>query len=528
MSVCIDLFAGPGGLGEGFHQAGFEIGVSVEKQKTECKTLLSRKIFHSLRALGDSRLAEQFRVGKVSIDSIKDSYPSLYRDCEKRVLNLELGQADFKEVISAINRAIGELPSEDLVVIGGPPCQAYSVVGRARQVSEKIRVNSPELVTKFYSDNRHTLYREYLKILAVFRPSVFVMENVKGILTARKGPNEPTGSVIRQILADIKNPLKSLKSDKDFVQDCSRLGLSPASEDYVLVPLARPAFDELLLDGMTPPAPKDFLIKCEDFGVPQARHRIMICGVRQDFWNRLGAVDTLKPVSKPTTLSDMLKKMPELISRLTDENDSPEKWYGYVREEISNLTGEKRPSLTNSKCFERSFKNNIYSHSNPCKRFVFDVRNVMDHKTRSHMKSDLARYYYCSRFVEVHSRNPKLDDWPVGKLLPKHADITIEGNRAKAGGFSDRFKVQVWDKPAYTVTSHIAKDGHYYIHPDPSQCRSLSVREAARLQTFPDSYRFEGGISLQFHQIGNAVPPFLAFQIGSLIKDYLDGSSNSF
>jgi DNA (cytosine-5)-methyltransferase 1 len=164
----------------------------------------------------------------------------------------------------------------------------------------------------------------------------------------------------------------------------------------------------------------------------------------------------------------------------------------------------------------------MYSHSNPCKKFVFDVPKVLDHKTRSHMKSDLARYYYCSRFVEVHFRNPKLDDWPVGKLLPKHADIRIEGNRPKASGFSDRFKVQVWDKPAYTVTSHIAKDGHYFIHPDPSQCRSLSVREAARIQTFPDSYRFEGGISKQFHQIGNAVPPFLAFQIGSLIKDYLN------
>jgi DNA (cytosine-5)-methyltransferase 1 len=522
MPVCIDLFAGPGGLGEGFHQAGFEIGVSVEKEKTECKTLLSRKIFHSLRARGHSRLAEQFRVGKVSIDSIKDSHPTLYMECEKRVLNLELGQVDFKDVFRSIDRAIGGRPSEDLVVIGGPPCQAYSVVGRARQVSEKIRVNSPELVTKFYSDNRHTLYREYLKILAVFRPSVFVMENVKGILTARKGPNEPTGSVISQILDDIKNPLKSLKSDKGFVEDCCQLGLSPSSEDYVLVSLTRSAVDKLLFDGLTSPAPKDFLIKCEDFGVPQARHRIMICGVRRDLWNRLGAVNCLKPVSKPTTLSDMLKKMPELISRLTDEDDSPDKWDGYVREEISNLTGEKRPSLTSSKCFETSFKNNMYSHSNPCKKFVFDVPKVLDHKTRSHMKSDLARYYYCSRFVEVHFRNPKLDDWPVGKLLPKHADIRIEGNRPKASGFSDRFKVQVWDKPAYTVTSHIAKDGHYFIHPDPSQCRSLSVREAARIQTFPDSYRFEGGISKQFHQIGNAVPPFLAFQIGSLIKDYLN------
>ena len=118
---------------------------------------------------------------------------------------------------------------------------------------------------------------------------------------------------------------------------------------------------------------------------------------------------------------------------------------------------------------------------------MFDTRKILDHKTRSHMKSDLARYYYCSRFAEMHSRNAKIDDWPVGDLLPKHADIKIEGNRVKAAGFIDRFKVQVLDKPAYTITSHLAKDGHFYIHPDPSQCRSLSVREAARLQTFPDS-----------------------------------------
>ncbi len=525
MPICIDLFAGPGGLGEGFYQAGFEIGVSVEKEKTECRTLLARKIFLRLKHQGFDRLAERFRLGKTPVDAIKQSHPEIYANCEKRVLNLELGSADFKHVIRSIKGCIGNCPSENLVVIGGPPCQAYSVVGRSRQASKNIRAKFPDLVDKFYSDNRHTLYREYLKILAVLQPAVFVMENVKGILTARKGPDEPTGSVVKQILEDIRNPLQSLSSDVDFMKDCRQLGLKLNNEQYILVPLARSNSAETLFDGLTPPEPQEYLIKCEDFGVPQARHRVMICGVRQDLWNRLGALGNLKPVSKPTTLSDMLNSMPELISQLTDEDKNPEKWAAFVGEQISTLTGDKKPRLTSSKSYEANFTNSIQPRSHPCKSYVFDVRKVLDHKTRSHMKSDLARYYYCSRFVETNLRNPKIDDWPVGDLLPKHADIKIEGNRARAGGFSDRFKVQVWDKPAYTVTSHIAKDGHYYIHPDSSQCRSLSVREAARLQTFPDSYRFEGGISLQFHQIGNAVPPFLAYQIGKLIKNYL-GDTN--
>jgi DNA (cytosine-5)-methyltransferase 1 len=218
----------------------------------------------------------------------------------------------------------------------------------------------------------------------------------------------------------------------------------------------------------------------------------------------------------------MIKNMPELISRLTKEDVGPEKWADTVRREISTLTGYKKLNLTSSKCYEVSFKNINKANSNSCLSFVFDECKVFDHKTRSHMKSDLVRYYFCSQFVAKHSRNPKIHDWPVGNLLPNHADIKVDGNRASASSFSDRFKVQVWGKPSNTITSHISKDGHYYIHPDPSQCRSLSVREAARLQTFPDSYRFEGGISRQFHQIGNAVPPYLAFQIGKIISNYLN------
>jgi DNA (cytosine-5)-methyltransferase 1 len=141
--------------------------------------------------------------------------------------------------------------------------------------------------------------------------------------------------------------------------------------------------------------------------------------------------------------------------------------------------------------------------------FIDDrLAGVCNHETRTHLDTDLLRYLYAASFAKVRDVSPKLADFPAD-LQPMHK------NR-ESGIFIDRFRVQRWDYPSTTVTSHISKDGHYYIHPDPTQCRSLTVREAARLQTFPDNYFFVGGRTAQYTQVGNAVPPLLARQIAEI------------
>ena len=141
------------------------------------------------------------------------------------------------------------------------------------------------------------------------------------------------------------------------------------------------------------------------------------------------------------------------------------------------------------------------------------LQGVLNHSSKSHMISDLHRYLFFSCYAEVLGISPTMRDFPEG-LQPDHKN-------KDSGKFNDRFRVQVADHPATTITSHIAKDGHYYIHYDPEQCRSLTVREAARLQTFPDNYFFCGPRTGQYTQVGNAVPPLLATQVAKIVRNFL-------
>ena len=153
-------------------------------------------------------------------------------------------------------------------------------------------------------------------------------------------------------------------------------------------------------------------------------------------------------------------------------------------------------------------------------RWYYDghLGDLISHEARTHMESDLHRYLFVSSYGAAFGTSPKLADFPR-VLLPAHKNVQAG---CQGQMFSDRFRVQVKSEVSRTVTSHISKDGHYFIHYDPAQCRSLSVREAARLQTFPDNYFFEGPRTAQYHQVGNAVPPYLAIQIAEIVREVLD------
>ena len=181
--------------------------------------------------------------------------------------------------------------------------------------------------------------------------------------------------------------------------------------------------------------------------------------------------------------------------------------------DVYRKLSQKDAGRTNSKYPIRNKSNNeIFSLLHDPKLAV-----LTGHETRSHMPSDIQRYFFASVFAQTFGRTPKLRDFPPF-LLPSHKNV----NAGRAGKmFSDRFRVQLKNKPATTITSHISKDGHYFIHYDPEQSRSLTVREAARAQTFPDNYKFEGNRTSQYHQVGNAVPVYLAKQIAGLVFDLL-------
>lgn len=499
MFKVVDLFAGPGGLAEGFSAMRaadgtrmFDIVLSVEKERSAFATLRLRSFY---RQFGGNVPDEyyQFISGDITLEQLTGLFPTQWQSACKETVRLELGFAGSNTVLDPMLDEIRESSDDRVVLVGGPPCQAYSLVGRSRNRGIASYVAS--------EDHRHFLYREYIRILQRLRPVAFVMENVKGILSAKVDGE----SIFPKVLSDLR-------------------AAGGKHDSYRIFPLVTGAKT----------GTKEHLIQAEMHGIPQCRHRVILFGIRADVADCLG--DTLFENALETALNlpsvgDVLRNMPRLRSGLSKMVDGPESWKTVVvdafrdaaeaafAEECHVLDGvaarlvELAAQLeTSGDVLPRSSGALSAIQHNALAAWLIDPRLTFlpNHESRAHMSADLARYAFASTFSSLHGASPKASDYPEG-LAPQHKNW-------KSGNFQDRFRVQAWNAPSSTVTSHISKDGHYFIHPDPLQCRSLTVREAARLQTFPDNYIFQGNRTEQYVQVGNAVPPLLANKIAEVVS----------
>jgi DNA (cytosine-5)-methyltransferase 1 len=502
----VDLFAGPGGLGEGFSSVEtdpFRIIVSAEMNSSARDTLRLRAFFRLLKRRGGNALDSYYRFCNGESANCHDSTnQDAWEEAGEEARQLELGTPEHNdELDQRINlHKLG--PNAPWVLIGGPPCQAYSLVGRSR--------NRGKIEYRAEDDHRHFLYKEYLRIIQKYRPAVFVMENVKGILTASVGGKK----IFETILQDLSDPDRAI-------------GMSTSGRGYRIHSLACPTS---FASGDDPHNidVHDFVIRAEEHGIPQARHRVILIGVREDIGRSPGQIE----VQERTSVGTVIRSLPRLRSRLSKQSDSSEKWgdvvanhFGEMAREIKGVqslailrgvlghaAGEISRGLGTGS-LRLGKRDADEDDSMVLNGWYHDPRLSvwLNHNARGHMSSDLRRYAYASAFAKAFHRSPKgHEDFSLQGLRPNHENW-------ESGKFSDRFRVQLAHRPATTVTSHISKDGHYFIHPDPLQCRSLTVREAARLQTFPDNYFFQGNRTEQFHQVGNAVPPLLAKKIGELV-----------
>lgn len=515
----IDLFAGPGGLGEGFAslfdrrgRRMFRIALSVEMDRTAHRTLRLRSFFRSFDP--DDVPADYYRYlqGDPELpaqEALFDRHPRAGDAAKDEAWQATLGETSAAYVSRRVNEALVSLPAgRPWIMIGGPPCQAYSLVGRSRMIGEVGH-------RAFYEDKRHTLYQEYLRLIKGHAPAMFIMENVKGLLSSRLNDT----LIFGQILKDLRRPKPGL--------------------DYRLTALS--SSEDGLFSGCetTDQAdPEAFLLRAENHGVPQARHRLIIVGVRSDYAASGASMPNAISRCGQRTCRQAIADLPPLRSSISRATDSDTKWMDLLRSSLHQRWFKQLASADQSDVaarISRAVGGIRIPRSRTGARFIrcegvpdlapewfIDTRlgGVCNHESRSHIASDLWRYLFVSSFGAERGSSPKIKDFPRA-LLPDHANIDEAVNSRM---FNDRFRVQIWDRPSTTVTSHISKDGHYFIHPDPTQARSLTVREAARLQTFPDNYFFEGPRTEQYHQVGNAVPPLLARKVAESVARFLDPS----
>lgn len=398
----IDLFAGASGMSEGFLRAGFKPVAHIEMDSNACDTIRTRAAYHYLKSIDNLLPYFQYIRNKITRE---DFYKLIPSDIIESVINIEITDDSIKNIFKIIEKK--NTPVD--MIIGGPPCQAYSLMGRYQEDIEH--------------DPRNKLYIQYGRFLKKFNPKVFVFENVPGIISAHNGQH-----------------FKNLKAY------FRRIGY----EVY---------FEKL---------------NAADYGVLQARKRIIIVGWRNDMNFGFPEIDKISNAFK---VKDVLADLPQLAPGEGSR--------------FCNYIGDASEYLN-----------------------TFHLRNGVDfvtqHICRQHNSRDLKIYRLAIEKWNKEGIRIKYPDLP--------ADLKTHKNQ---NSFIDRFKVVDGDGVSHTVVAHIAKDGHYYIHPDEGQCRSISVREAARLQSFPDDFFFEGSRSAAFRQIGNAVPPLMAFAIAQKIRELL-------
>lgn len=494
----VDIFAGPGGLGEGFTAfapdpasdfAPFNVALSAEMDVNAVKTLRLRAFFRQFAPGAVPPAYYDYVAGNCDRDAL-EAMPE-WQLAEREALHLTLGKAEDNEELRHRIRAV-VADDEPWVLVGGPPCQGYSLVGRVR--------NKGNPLYQAEEDERYFLYKQFVGVLSDCRPSVFVMENVRGILSARVFGER----IFPSILDALRQPGGS------------------RGPRYRVVPLMLPVTpdDEHVTDG------RAYILRSEEFGVPQARHRVILLGVME------GAGpdkrQSITPSNAAASVADVIGGLPRLRSGVTDRH--VDNWQTFATGVLSHVADVSSPEYWSVALELRKSRRRVRKRdpgqggrlvrmTEGCHRvpphlagWLLDDRlyGLPNHEVRRHKVSDLERYAYAAAFARVHHHSPRgAEEFPAA-LHPDHKNW-------KSGKFKDRFRVQVSGKPSSTVTSHISKDGHYFIHPDPSQLRSLSVREAARLQTFPDNYFFEGPRGAQFHQVGNAVPSWLARQIAAVV-----------
>ncbi|OBR92958.1 modification methylase HaeIII [Clostridium ragsdalei P11] len=412
----LDLFAGGGGLSEGFLRNGFEPITHIELDKNACKTLETRSAYYYLKRNNMLQLYRRYQKSYNETDDVREREREILlshipQGILEPVLNIEISKKTLPEIFDKIDQRLNVVGQEDVdIVIGGPPCQAYSLVGRARDE------NNME------NDPRNYLYKLYIRFLNRYHPKSFVFENVPGILTAFNG------NLFRNIQAYMKRVGYNIEAHK---------------------------------------------IDAKDLGVLQSRKRIIIIGWRKDL---KFTYPIFEPVISDYTVNDILNDLPKLRAG----------------ENYREFTYRKSVNKCLLKTKIRN-KDDIVTH----------------HISRNHTKRDLEIYRLA------------LDKWNREKARIKYTDLPeyLKTHKNQTS-FLDRFKVVAGDKKySHTIVAHISRDGHHYIHPDITQNRSLTVREAARIQSFPDDYFFEGPRTANFVQIGNAVPPLMAEKIALWFKE---------